>query len=75
MKTIDIIHGPNLNLLGSREPEIYGDDALAPINDYIAEKTHDYAVELSFFQSNHEGKIIERLHAARQSVDAQSRNP
>ena len=75
MKIIDIIHGPNLNLLGSREPEIYGTDALAPINDYISQKAAEYGVELHFFQSNHEGEIIERLHAARHSVDGIVINP
>ncbi|KAA3655087.1 MAG: type II 3-dehydroquinate dehydratase [Calditrichaeota bacterium] len=75
MKIIDVIHGPNLNLLGSREPEIYGTDALEPINAYIQEKTAEYNVELHFFQSNHEGAIIERIHAARGTVDGIVINP
>ncbi len=75
MKTIDIIHGPNLNLLGSREPEMYGNDALAPINEYIAQRTAEYGVELHFFQSNHEGEIIERIHDSRQTVDGIIINP
>lgn len=75
MKIIDVIHGPNLNLLGSREPEIYGTDALEPINAYIAEKTAEYGIELHFFQSNYEGAIIERIHAARGTVDGIVINP
>ena len=70
-----IINGPNLNLLGKREPGIYGDqsyDALcAMISDYAAEK--DSTAE--FFQSNHEGAIIDAIHAADGVYDAIIINP
>ncbi len=75
MNRILIIHGPNLNLLGIREPEIYGRDTLEEVNQYIREKTAEYGVELEFFQSNHEGAIIDRLHAARTQVDGVVINP
>ncbi|MDQ7051844.1 MAG: type II 3-dehydroquinate dehydratase [candidate division KSB1 bacterium] len=65
MNRILIIHGPNLNLLGSREPEIYGCDTLDEVNTYIRNTTAEYGVDLDFFQSNHEGAVIDRLHAAR----------
>lgn len=60
-----IINGPNLNLLGEREPEIYGAESLVDVNNWIA--AHEFAAEheLKFYQSNHEGKIIDTLQANR----------
>jgi 3-dehydroquinate dehydratase-2 len=60
-----VIHGPNLNLLGTREPQHYGATTLADINRALARRAEAAGVELEAFQSNHEGALIERLHAAR----------
>ncbi len=67
MKKILIIHGPNLNLLGEREPEIYGSMTLNELNHEL-EKFVGNRAELVFFQSNHEGAIIDCLHEFRKSV-------
>ena len=64
MKKILVIHGPNLNLLGRREPEIYGTKSLGDLNALIAEHARDRGVELDTFQSNHEGDLIDRIQAA-----------
>ena len=71
-----VIHGPNLNLLGTREPEHYGSVTLADINLALARMAENAGVELEAFQSNHEGALIERIHAARdQKVRAIIINP
>jgi len=57
-----VIHGPNLNLLGRREPEIYGHLTLEDINNMIEEKAAECSLEVEIFQSNHEGEIVEKLH-------------
>jgi len=74
MKII-IVNGPNLNLLGEREPEIYGSDTLHEINDWI--KNHDICqnLDLEFFQSNSEGAIIDFLHSKRKEVNHLVINP
>jgi 3-dehydroquinate dehydratase II len=69
MKII-IINGPNLNLLGRREPEVYGHDTLEDINRRVEEMTHELGVVLEFFQSNSEGAIIDHLHIARFDLHA-----
>jgi 3-dehydroquinate dehydratase II len=61
-----VLHGPNLNLLGSREPTVYGLTTLADINLALARRAEAAGVELESFQSNHEGALIERVHAARE---------
>jgi len=66
MINILIIHGPNLNLLGEREPEIYGSTTLEQLNQMLAQKAKPLGVELKFFQSNTEGKIIDFIHDNRQ---------
>ena len=73
MKTILIIHGPNLNLLGKREPEVYGSMTLDELNQMMKEKGEGHNLE--FFQSNHEGEIIDRLHEAREKADGVIINP
>jgi 3-dehydroquinate dehydratase-2 len=60
-----VLHGPNLNLLGTREPEVYGRDTLADIDARLAAAAKAAGVGLSSFQSNHEGALVDRIHAAR----------
>lgn len=60
-----VINGPNLNLLGEREPNIYGGDTLQSINAELEKKAADMGHELTFYQSNSEGAIIDSLHSAR----------
>lgn len=71
-----VLHGPNLNLLGTREPEHYGRVTLSDINMALARMAEAAEVDLEAFQSNHEGALIERIHAAReQGVRAIIINP
>ena len=74
MKII-IVNGPNLNLLGEREPEIYGSETLNQINEWI--KNHDVCqgIDLEFFQSNSEGAIIDFIHSKRKEVQYLVINP
>jgi 3-dehydroquinate dehydratase II len=60
-----VLHGPNLNLLGTREPAIYGRDTLADINARLVARGKAAGVRVQTFQSNHEGALVDRLHAAR----------
>lgn len=62
---IIVINGPNLNLLGEREPNIYGGNSLQSINAELAKKAAEMGYEMTFFQSNSEGAIIDCLHSAR----------
>ena len=64
-QSILVLHGPNLNLLGTREPAIYGRDTLADINRRLASQAGAAGVALQTFQSNHEGALIDRVQAAR----------
>lgn len=72
---IFIVNGPNLNLLGEREPEVYGKDSLEDLNHWLAQQPEAQGCELEFFQSNHEGEIIDALQARRRSVDGFVINP
>ncbi|MCP1373174.1 type II 3-dehydroquinate dehydratase [Dyella lutea] len=65
MAKILALHGPNLNLLGVREPDIYGRETLADINAGLAEQAHAAGHELSWYQSNAEHELIGRIHQAR----------
>ncbi|MDI5890346.1 type II 3-dehydroquinate dehydratase [Halomonas rhizosphaerae] len=60
-----VLHGPNLNLLGTRQPEIYGRETLDDVNHALREKAELEGWELNSFQSNHEGELIDAIHAAR----------
>jgi 3-dehydroquinate dehydratase-2 len=60
-----VLHGPNLNLLGSRQPEIYGHETLDDVNRALQEKAGLAGWDLDAFQSNHEGELIDAIHAAR----------
>jgi 3-dehydroquinate dehydratase-2 len=60
-----VLHGPNLNMLGSREPEVYGTDTLADINTRLAAVAGAAGFDLDAFQSNSEGLLIDRIHAAK----------
>lgn len=61
-----VLNGPNLNLLGQREPHLYGATTLADIDRALADRANVAGIQLETFQSNHEGALIERLHAARE---------
>ncbi len=65
MKKILVIHGPNLNLLGTREKDIYGQITLAEINQQLQKKARTQEVELEIFQSNHEGEIVDIIQKAK----------
>ncbi|WP_050479002.1 type II 3-dehydroquinate dehydratase [Herbaspirillum rhizosphaerae] len=71
-----LLNGPNLNLLGTREPEVYGSTTLADIEQRAALQAGKAGATLNAFQSNHEGALIDRIHAARkEGVDAIVINP
>ena len=65
MPKVLVINGPNLNLLGTREPEIYGATTLADVENGLRAQGEALGVEVLCFQSNHEGAIVDRIHAAR----------
>ena len=65
IKKILVIHGPNLNLLGEREPGVYGSAGIDVRNSNIIDRANEQGLECEIFQSNHEGAIIDKLHAAR----------
>ena len=69
IKKILVIHGPNLNLLGEREPVIYGNTGIDTLNSNIIDRAKEHGLECEIFQSNHEGAIIDKLHAARTTFD------
>ena len=63
MKII-VLNGPNLNRLGKRQPDVYGSTTLADVERMIASRAAEHGVEVECFQSNHEGELIEKVHAA-----------
>ena len=70
-----VLHGPNLNLLGERKPEIYGTSKLAQLNSQLRKKARELDVELRISQSNHEGALIDKLHAQRRWMQGLIINP
>jgi 3-dehydroquinate dehydratase-2 len=70
-----ILHGPNLNLLGTREPEVYGSMTLDDINNKLIVLGQELGAEITCIQSNHEGVLIDALHNARISMDGVVFNP
>lgn len=75
MKRILVLNGPNLNLLGQREPGIYGTETLSSIEERLQRCASDLQIECTFFQSNHEGELIDRIHDAWGKVDGVLFNP
>jgi len=70
-----ILHGPNLNLLGTREPEVYGSITLDDINNKLVELGKELSAEVKSLQSNHEGALVDALHDARTWADGVVFNP
>lgn len=75
MAKILVIQGPNLNLLGTREPEIYGNTTLDDIHQMLASMAAEHGHQLESMQSNAENEIIDRVHAAREDIDFILINP
>lgn len=75
MTKIAVVHGPNLNLLGTREPDVYGRTTLAQINRDLMALADRFGVEMECYQSNHEGALIDFLQGARGFVDGIIINP
>ena len=70
-----VLHGPNLNLLGTREPDVYGSLTLAEVDGKVRERAEELGVEVEFAQSNAEGELIDRIQAAPGDFDAIVFNP
>lgn len=68
-RRIGVLHGPNLNLVGEREPEHYGAEALPEIEERMRRRAEQRGVELSFCQSNHEGELVDWIQEHRSDVD------
>ncbi len=75
MKIVLLINGPNLNLLGQREPEIYGPATLTEIESMVAEKAAGRGIQIKSFQSNHEGAIIDFIQAEQATASGVIINP
>jgi len=70
-----VLNGPNLNLLGHREPEVYGSDTLDMIIADLEREAAAHGIEITAAQSNHEGELVDLLHSARESADGVIFNP
>ncbi len=75
MTSILVMHGPNLNLLGQREPQVYGSQTLDEINHCLYDYASGQGINLQVIQSNHEGALIDALHAAMEWADGVIINP
>jgi 3-dehydroquinate dehydratase-2 len=75
MKRVLVIHGPNLNLLGKRRPDIYGRDSLADIDRALSERAAGWGFDVECVQTNHEGEIIGHLHRGRSGFHGVLLNP
>jgi 3-dehydroquinate dehydratase-2 len=74
-RRIEVMHGVNLDQLGRRDPAVYGTLTLAELEQRVAGRASELGLQASFFQSNHEGAFVERLHALREDADAVILNP
>ena len=74
-KRILVIHGPNLNMLGKREPDIYGHESLAEIDTRLKERGEKLGIEVETFQSNHEGALVDKIQQAAGAVQGVVINP
>lgn len=70
-----VLHGPNLNMLGKREPSIYGSQTLEDINASLVDLSYELGCQLSFFQSNTEGELIDAIHSASDTFEGILINP
>ena len=70
-----LVNGPNLNLLGTREPEVYGDDTLADVEALVTRVAADFGLDVRAVQSNHEGVLIDAIHEAREDCAGIVINP
>ncbi len=75
VRRVFVIHGPNLNLLGKREPEIYGRESLEEINASLADLGKKLGIAVTAFQSNHEGAIVDKIQHAAEAADGLIINP
>lgn len=75
MRKVLVIHGPNLNLLGQRETDVYGTQDLDEINTELKAKGLEYQMQIETYQSNHEGDIVEKIHTAPGDADIVILNP
>ncbi|GGO85884.1 3-dehydroquinate dehydratase [Marinobacterium nitratireducens] len=74
-KVIYVLNGPNLNLLGVRQPEVYGRETLADIQAMLEQSARESGFTIEFFQSNHEGAIVDKIHEAREKAAGIIINP
>lgn len=74
-KVIYVLNGPNLNLLGKRQPEIYGSETLNDVETRMREKAASQSLKVEFFQSNYEGALVEKIHEAREKAAGIIINP
>lgn len=75
MKTYLLMNGPNLDMLGVREPQVYGSQTLADLEEKVRTYAEEKGVQLDCFQSNHEGALVDRLHEAHGTIDGIIYNP
>jgi 3-dehydroquinate dehydratase II len=74
-RVVVVVHGPNLNLLGKRKPEIYGRTTLAEIDSELRRRGESQDLDVRSFQSNHEGALVDRIHLAREEAQGLVINP